>query len=167
MSDRLAAGRPPAITNLSSRTRRAAIGTAAVIPALLVGLFASTGSAAPKDSGLVACAYPLTTQDVPRSRVHGTPGRVRRLALPGPAQRRNGLRRSGRAATHGAGHRRIRDRLVLPAAVRRLRQARREALTLNGRKHWSSGTERSSPPLLKPQPTADRAPGRQGASLVK
>ena len=36
-----------------------------MIPALLIGLFASTGSAAPKDSGLVACAYPLTTQDVP------------------------------------------------------------------------------------------------------
>jgi hypothetical protein len=65
MSDRLAARRPPAITNLSPRTRRAAIGTAAVIPALLIGLFAGTGSAAPKDSGLVACTYPLATQDVP------------------------------------------------------------------------------------------------------
>jgi hypothetical protein len=63
MSDRLAARRPP--TNLSPRTRRAAIGAAAVIPALLIGLFTSTGSAAPKDSGLVACAYPLATQDVP------------------------------------------------------------------------------------------------------
>ena len=65
MSDRLAALRPPTITNLSARTRRAAIGTAAVIPALLISLFASTASAAPKDSGLVACAYPLATQDVP------------------------------------------------------------------------------------------------------
>jgi hypothetical protein len=36
-----------------------------VIPALLIGLFASTASAAPNDSGLVACTYPLTTQDVP------------------------------------------------------------------------------------------------------
>ena len=65
MSDRLAACRPPTITNLSPRTRRAAIGTAAVIPALLISLFASTASAAPQDSGLVACAYPLATQDVP------------------------------------------------------------------------------------------------------
>ncbi|HJY62185.1 MAG TPA: hypothetical protein VJ418_37885 [Streptosporangiaceae bacterium] len=65
MSDRLAARRPPTITNLSPRTCRTAIGTAAVIPALLIGLFASTGSAAPKDSGLVACAYPLATQDIP------------------------------------------------------------------------------------------------------
>ena len=65
MSDRLAARRPPTITNLSARTRRAAIGTAAVIPALLISLFASTASAAPQDSGLVACAYPLATQDVP------------------------------------------------------------------------------------------------------
>src|SRR5690349_15806584 len=32
---------------------------------LLISLFASTASAAPKDSGLVACAYPLATQDVP------------------------------------------------------------------------------------------------------
>ena len=65
MSDRLAAQRPPTITNLSPRSRRAAIGAAAVIPALLSGMLASTGSAAPKDSGLVACAYPLATQDVP------------------------------------------------------------------------------------------------------
>jgi hypothetical protein len=65
MFNRLAACRPPTITNLSARTRRAAIGTAAVIPALLISLFASTASAAPQDSGLVACAYPLATQDVP------------------------------------------------------------------------------------------------------
>ena len=65
MSDRLAAHRPPTIRNLSTRTRRAAIGAAAVIPAVLVGALASTGSAAPRDSGLVACAYPLATQHVP------------------------------------------------------------------------------------------------------
>jgi hypothetical protein len=64
MPARLAVRRPPAITNLFPRARRAALGTAAVIPALLVGLFASTGSAAPKDSGVVACAYPVATQDV-------------------------------------------------------------------------------------------------------
>ena len=65
MSDRLAAHRPPTTRNLPTRTRRAAIGAAAVIPALLFGALASTGSAAPQDSGLVACAYPLATQDVP------------------------------------------------------------------------------------------------------
>jgi hypothetical protein len=65
MSDRLAAHRPPTIRNPSARTRRSAIGAAAMIPALLIGVLASTGSAAPRDSGLVACAYPLATQDVP------------------------------------------------------------------------------------------------------
>ena len=65
MFTRLATHRPPTIRNLSTRTRSAAIGAAAVIPALLMGVLASTGSAAPRDSGLVACAYPLATQDVP------------------------------------------------------------------------------------------------------
>ena len=65
MFTRLATHRPPTIRNLSTRTRSAAIGAAAVIPALLIGVLASTGSAAPRDSGLVACAYPLATQDVP------------------------------------------------------------------------------------------------------
>jgi hypothetical protein len=31
----------------------------------LIGVLGSTGSGAPQDSGLVACAYPLATQDVP------------------------------------------------------------------------------------------------------
>jgi hypothetical protein len=65
MSDRLTSHWPSTIRNLSPRTRRITIGTTAVIPALLIGLLASTGSAAPRDSGLVACAYPLATQDVP------------------------------------------------------------------------------------------------------
>ena len=65
MSDRLAARRPPTITNLSPRTCRIAIGTAAVIPALLIGMLGSTHSGTPQDSGLVACAYPLATQDIP------------------------------------------------------------------------------------------------------
>jgi hypothetical protein len=64
MFDRLAAHWPPTIRNLSSRTRFT-IGTAAVVPALLIGVLAGTHSAAPHDSGLVACAYPLSTQDVP------------------------------------------------------------------------------------------------------
>jgi len=65
MFNRLAAHRPPTIRNLSPRTRRSTIGTAAMVPALLLGVLASTHSDAPHDSGLVACAYPLSTQDVP------------------------------------------------------------------------------------------------------
>ena len=65
MFDRFAAHRPPTIRNLPPRTRRLTIGTAAMIPALLIGVLGSTHSAAPHDSGLVACTYPLNTQDVP------------------------------------------------------------------------------------------------------
>jgi hypothetical protein len=65
MFDRFAAHRPPTIRNLSPRARRFTIGTAAVIPALLVGVLGGTHAAAPQDSGLVACRYPLSTQDVP------------------------------------------------------------------------------------------------------
>ena len=65
MFDRLAAHRPPTIRNLSTRTRHSTIGAAAAIPALLIGVLGSTHSGAPHDSGLVACAYPLRTQDVP------------------------------------------------------------------------------------------------------
>jgi hypothetical protein len=65
MSDRLAAHRPPTLRNLPARTRRSAIGAAAVVPALLLGVLGTTHSAAPRDSGLVACAYPLATHDVP------------------------------------------------------------------------------------------------------
>lgn len=65
MSDRFAAHRPPTIRNLSTRTRRLTVGAAAVMPALLIGVLGSTHSDAPRDSGLVACAYPLSTQHVP------------------------------------------------------------------------------------------------------
>jgi hypothetical protein len=65
MFDRLAAHRPTTIRNLSTRTRRVTIGAAAVIPALLIGVLGSTHSDPPRDSGLVACTYPLNTQDVP------------------------------------------------------------------------------------------------------
>ena len=41
------------------------LAAAAVIPALLIGVLGSTHSDPPRDSGLVACAYPLSTQDVP------------------------------------------------------------------------------------------------------
>ena len=65
MLDRLAAHRPPTTRNLSPRTHRITIGTAALIPALLIGVLGSTASRTPHDSGLVACTYPLSTQDVP------------------------------------------------------------------------------------------------------
>jgi hypothetical protein len=65
MFDRLAAHRPPTIRNLSPRSRRFTMGTAAVVPAQLIGVLASTHPDAPRDSGLVACTYPLSTQDVP------------------------------------------------------------------------------------------------------
>ena len=35
-----------------------------MIPALLFGVLGSTRQGTPQDSGLVACAYPLSTQDV-------------------------------------------------------------------------------------------------------
>ena len=65
MFDRFAAHRPPMIRNLSPRMRCFTIGTAAVVPALLIGVLAGTHSAPPRDSGLVACTYPLSTQHVP------------------------------------------------------------------------------------------------------
>jgi len=65
MSDRFAAHRPPTIRNLSTRTRRFSIGAAAVVPALLVGVLGGTHSDVPRDSGLAACGYPLSTQAVP------------------------------------------------------------------------------------------------------
>ena len=64
MFDRLAARWLPAIKNLSTPTRRGTIGAAAMMPALLIGVLSSAHSGAPQDSGLVACAYPLSTQDV-------------------------------------------------------------------------------------------------------
>ena len=65
MFNRFAAHMPPAFKTPSTRTRRFSIGAAAVIPALLIGVLGSTHPGAPRDSGLVACAYPLATQDVP------------------------------------------------------------------------------------------------------
>jgi hypothetical protein len=63
----------PAYAGRGARRRRLAVGAAAVIPALLIGVLGSTHSQArdipgyhapPQDSGLVACSYPLSTQDV-------------------------------------------------------------------------------------------------------
>jgi hypothetical protein len=68
MSDRLTAHRPPTLRNPCTRTRRVTIGAAAAIPALLLGILSSTHSGTPRDSGLVACAYPWATQDVPAAK---------------------------------------------------------------------------------------------------
>ena len=65
MFDRFAARLPSASKNLSTRTRCFSIGAIAVIPALLIGVLGSAHPPAPRDSGLVACTYPLSTQDVP------------------------------------------------------------------------------------------------------
>ena len=65
MFNSFAARRPPTIRNLSTRTRRFSIGAAAVVPALLVGVLGGTHSDVPRDSGLAACGYPLSTQAVP------------------------------------------------------------------------------------------------------
>jgi len=65
MSDPLAAHRPPPVKNPSTRPRRHTIGGVMVTALLLTGVLGSTRQGAPQDSGLVACAYPLNTQDVP------------------------------------------------------------------------------------------------------
>ncbi len=67
MSDRLTAHRPPPIKNPSTRARHYAIGGVMVTALLLTGALGSSRQGAPQDSGLVACAYPLSTQDVPAS----------------------------------------------------------------------------------------------------
>jgi hypothetical protein len=64
MFDCRAARRPPTIRNLSARIRRSTIGAAAVTPALLIGVLGGIHSGTPQDSGLIACTYPLATQDV-------------------------------------------------------------------------------------------------------
>lgn len=65
MSDCLTARRSPTLRNRPTRTRRLTIGAAAAIPALLLGILGSTHSGTPRDSGLVACAYPWATRNVP------------------------------------------------------------------------------------------------------
>jgi len=65
MPNHLAAHRPPAIKNRSARTRRRMIGAAVVTPQLLIGMLSGVHPGPPADSGLVACTYPLSTQDVP------------------------------------------------------------------------------------------------------
>ena len=58
MFDRFAAQGPPMIRNLSPRRRRFTIGTAAVIPALLIGVLGSTHSARRK----IAASSPARTR---------------------------------------------------------------------------------------------------------
>jgi hypothetical protein len=65
MFDHLTAHWPPAIKNRSARPRRAMIGAAVVTPQLLIGVLSGVHPGPPADSALVACTYPLATQDVP------------------------------------------------------------------------------------------------------
>ena len=64
MFDRLAVHRPPAIRNPSTRARRYMI-AGVLLTALLLGVLAGIRLGTPQDSGLAACSYPLSTQDVP------------------------------------------------------------------------------------------------------
>ena len=97
----------------------------------------------------------------PRRRLSQDPRPVRRLALAGSAHRRDGLRRSGHAAIHGALYRRIPDRLVLPAAVRRLRKAP----TVNGTpRDRSTLSAHVSAPFFYRLP---RAPGAQSSRACR
>ena len=96
----------------------------AAIPALLLGALGGARSAAPEDSGVVACAYPLATQDV-------AVGDYTKIRAEFAGSRWPDLRSAGTAyvdlamrATWRDVHRRVRDRLVLPAVVRRLCPAR-------------------------------------------
>ena len=64
------------------------IGAAAVVPALLIGVLGSTHPDPPRDSGLVACAYQLSTKDVPqpttRNSAPSSPAHAgRTCAMPG------------------------------------------------------------------------------------
>jgi hypothetical protein len=65
MLDHLTAHWLPTIKNRSARARRRMIGAAVVTPQLLIGVLSSVHPGTPADSGLVACTYPLSTQDVP------------------------------------------------------------------------------------------------------
>ena len=127
MFDRFAAHRPPTTRNLPARTRLFTIGTAAVIPGLLIGVLCSTHSNASQDSGPVACTYPLSTQDV-------SAADCQKIRAEFGGSRWPDLRNAGTAyvdlatALLTTRYRRIRDRLVLPVAVFRLHEAR----TVNG-----------------------------------
>jgi hypothetical protein len=65
MFDRRTAHRPTPAKHPPIRTRGYTIAAIAATPFLLTGVLSSTHTGAPQDSGLVACTYPLSTQDVP------------------------------------------------------------------------------------------------------
>lgn len=64
MVDPLASKSPPVLRNPSSCARHYSI-AGVLLTALLLGVPAGIALGTPPDSGLVACAYPLGTQDVP------------------------------------------------------------------------------------------------------
>jgi hypothetical protein len=63
MFDGLAVHRPPAIRNPSTRGRRYVI-AGVLLTALLLGVLVGIRLGTSQDSGLAACSYPLSTQDV-------------------------------------------------------------------------------------------------------
>ena len=65
MSDRLAPHWPPTIRNMSARTRRCTLGVRHSGARPAPRRARQHPRARRQDSGLVACAYPLATQDVP------------------------------------------------------------------------------------------------------
>ena len=64
MSYRLAAHRLPTIRNLSTRIRRRTLAIATLTPLLIAGGLGTMPARASQDSGLVGCAYPLSTQHI-------------------------------------------------------------------------------------------------------
>jgi hypothetical protein len=52
-------------SGISRPARRVTIGAAAAIPVLFIAVPGSAHTDAPRDSGLIACKYPLSTQHVP------------------------------------------------------------------------------------------------------
>ena len=90
MSDRLARRWPPAIRNLSTRTRRRTLGIAMLTPLLVAGGLGGIHAHPSRDSGLVGCAYPLSTQDIaateyPKIRAQFAGSRWPDLRMAGPA----------------------------------------------------------------------------------
>ena len=90
MFNRLATHRPPTIRNLSTRTRRFAIGAAAVIPALLIGVLGSTSPARRK----IAASSPARTR---WPRKTSPPPSTRSSAPSSPARAWPDLRTAGTA----------------------------------------------------------------------
>ena len=109
----------------------------------------------PRRAATIAASSPARTRRARSTSLRPTTRRsapVRRLTLAGPAQRRHRLRRSGRAATQCAGFRRRRNRLVLPAAVRRLHEARTVNASIRQSCYATLDDPHTRPPVPLPRP---------------